>query len=648
MEVNPAIQSYVIEARDLLAQLESMLLDLEQQPTPEAVDSVFRALHTLKGGGGMFGFPALSAFVHHFEDAFDLVRMGKIAVTRQLLDAALAGRDHIIALLDAGGDPVRSDELANSEHASSILAHLAAAACNAPAAPRPVDRTWHIHFRPAAKALAHGMRPDLLLEELGTLGRCEVTCQPAGLPHLADLDPLTSHLAWQIDLVTNQGRAAIEAVFIFAEDAELSIEEIAPPEEAAPPEVKSAPSGPAPRAGAPAQRSPSGNPETVRVPAPKLDAILDQLGELVIAQARLNQISARFGDSTLDGLVEEFHRLIGGLRDTTLAIRMLPIETVFGKFRRVVRDLSVELGKDVILETEGGETEIDKNVLDRLSEPLVHMIRNSVDHGIENQNDRVAAGKPTWGTIRLAACQDAGEILITIEDDGKGLDLDRIRAKAIERGLLAPDATPTEAQLCEMIFAPGFSTAEAVSSVSGRGVGMDAVMTTITALRGSVEVISRKDEGTLISLRLPLTLAIIDGLLVELAGDIFVVPLIAVDECVEFDMVELTRDSGRSMLAIRDHMVPFVDLADVFNFPPGTASRRRVVIVRAEGTRMGLVVDDILGQHQTVIKPMSPFHSELTDFAGSTILGDGAVALILDITSLLRRLNSTAASALAA
>ncbi len=641
MQENPAIQSYVVEARDLLAQLETMLLDLELAPLPESVDSVFRALHTLKGGGAMFGFPALSAFVHHFEDAFDLVRMGKISVTRPLLDAALAGRDHIIALLEAGGDPARTEALTRAPEAAAILQHLAAAAGSAPVPPPPTAHLWRIAFRPAAHALLHGMRPDLLLDELATLGPMRVTCQPRDLPALQALDPVQSHLGWEVELQTPQGRGAIEAVFIFAEDADLTIDDITPE-----PEIPVA--GPAePQAAKPGHRATNG-PETVRVPAPKLDAILDQLGELVIAQARLNQVATRFGDATLDGLVEEFQRLIGGLRDTTLAIRMLPIETVFGKFRRVVRDLSVELGKDVMLETEGGETEIDKNVLDRLSEPLVHMIRNSVDHGIEQAADRVAAGKPPQGLVRLAACQDAGEILITIEDDGKGLDHERIRMKAIERGILAPDATPTDSQLAELIFAPGFSTAEKVSSVSGRGVGMDAVMTTINALRGSVEVMSRKGEGTLISLRLPLTLAIIDGLLVELGGDIFVMPLIAVDECVEFDLDELQRDSGRSMLAIRDEMVPFVDLGALFAMPPSTAARRRVVIVRAEGQRMGLVVDDILGQHQTVIKPMSPFHAGLTDFAGSTILGDGTVALILDITSLLRGLMNGPAQALAA
>lgn len=645
--MNPAAQSYIYEARDLLTHLEQMLLDLEHDASAEAIDSVFRALHTLKGGGAMFGFPALSDFVHHFEDAFDRVREGKIGISRALLDAALEGRDHVIALLDAGGEEPATSELVGSAEARQILAALAEAVSGAPA---PVVRrdSWDISFRPAKEALRHGMRPDLLLEELCELGEGQIFCDLSELPALETMDPTLSHLAWTVRLTTAQPRAAIESVFIFADDADLQIRAVEPETTAAAPETvaaeqkvegdaaASAPPTP-PRTGARPQ-SAAGQ-DTVRVPSAKLDSILDQLGELVIAQARLNQTAARLGDATLDGLVEEVHRLVTGLRDTTLSVRMLPIETVFGKFRRVVRDLATELGKDVVLQTDGGDTEIDKNVLDRLSEPLVHMIRNSADHGIEPEAERLAAGKPAQGRVRLAASQDAGEIVIVIEDDGRGLDHEKIRLKAIERGLLTAEARPTEATLAQMIFAPGFSTADKVSSVSGRGVGMDAVLSAITALRGTVEVTSRKGEGTRLTLRLPLTLAIIDGLLVRLGPDVFVLPLIAVEECVEFDVTELTRNSGRRMLRIRDHLVPFVDLADALDGTVENDGRRRVVIVRAEGERMGLVVDDILGQHQTVIKPMSAYHADLEDFAGATILADGTVALILDVAMLLRRLG---------
>lgn len=644
---NPALQSYVIETRELLAQLESMLLDLEVAPSHEAIDAVFRALHTIKGGGSMFGFPVLSAFVHHFEDAFDLVRVGKISISRALLDAALAGRDHMISLVEAADSAESAPEIAQN-----ILSQLSAAVENSSPAPLPQISPWRIHFAPAANALKHGMRPDLLLAELGGLGQCTIQGLADDLPNLEQIDPTENYLSWVVDLQTEQPFAAIEAVFLFADDAQLKIEQVAvsvedtaPPKTASEPQsaVATAPKDPTPRGSAP-----QASVETVRVPAPKLDSILDKLGELVISQARLNQIAGRLGNADLTGLAEEFERLVTGLRDTTLAIRMLPIETVFGKFRRVVRDLSIELGKDVALDTEGGETEIDKNVLDRLSEPLVHIIRNSIDHGLETSDERIALGKSAQGRVRLAARQDAGEILIEIQDDGRGLNLDRIRAKAIEREVIAADAVLSEQQLTQLIFAPGFSTAEKITNVSGRGVGMDAVMSTINALRGSVEVASRKGEGTKLTLRLPLTLAIIDGLLVRLGEDTYVLPLVSVEECAEFDIGELSRESGRSMLSIRNELVPFVDLCAVFETDQSHELRRRVVIVRADGMRVGLVVDDILGQQQTVIKQMSDFHDNVEGFAGSTILGDGTVALIIDVAMLLRGLPRREALPLAA
>ncbi len=322
----------------------------------------------------------------------------------------------------------------------------------------------------------------------------------------------------------------------------------------------------------------------------------------------------------------------------------MPIEAVFGKFRRVVRDLSAELTKDVALITEGGETEIDKNVIDRLSEPLVHMIRNSMDHGLEDADSRRAAGKPARGTVRLSARQEGGEVLIAIEDDGAGLDAEAIRAKAVERGLLPPDAQPTTTELHQLIFAPGFSTAKALSSVSGRGVGMDAVRSTVDALRGSVEVMSHPGRGSRVTLRLPVTLAIIDGLLVRLGEAVFVIPLSVVEECVEMEVAERRRESGRTILQIREHLVPFLDLDDVFSRPPSTEPRRRVVIVQADGARIGLVVDDILGQNQTVIKTLSVYHRDVQGFAGATILGDGGVALIIDVAMLARRAQAERAA----
>lgn len=644
-DVNPAVGAFIQEAREILEGLEDLLLDLEDRSDPECIDAVFRALHTVKGSGSMFGFGTLARFTHHFEDAYDRVRDGRLSINRRLIDLSLRARDHMIALLNCGGDGAEATALEKAPTSITLLQELAEVTGNQePANDRSGDipevrsqdvgqkpaRCWRIRFVPEANALRNGMRPDLLIAELGGLGKIDVTADIAALPELATIEPTRGYLGWSIKLQTDQPRSAIDAVFIFADDAELEITE-----EVVVPQTKNGTGGARDKGQPPAEKNREKSVESVRVPATKLDEIMDQLGELVIAQARLSQMAST--DAELESVVEEIERLVTGLRDATLSIRMLPIEVVFGKFRRVVRDLSAELNKVVTLITEGGETEIDKTVIDRLSEPLVHMIRNSMDHGIEIADIRAAAGKPSRGTVRLSARQEGGEVLITIEDDGAGLDSEAIRHKAIERGLISPDAQLTETELFQLIFAPGFSTAKEVSAVSGRGVGMDAVRTTVDALRGSVEVASRAGIGTLVTLRLPVTLAIIDGLLVRLGTAVFVIPLASVEECVELDAAERQRESGRTMLCIREHLVPFLDLDEVFGWPPSTEMRRRVVIVKFDGQRLGLVVDDILGQNQTVIKTLSQYHREVPGFAGATILGDGSVALIIDVASLARR-----------
>ncbi|TFL17926.1 chemotaxis protein CheA [Jannaschia formosa] len=631
-----ATTMFVQEARDLLEGLEDMLLDLEADPRPEKVDAVFRALHTIKGSGAMFGFDDLSQFTHHFEDAFDKVREGRLAVDGRLVDLSLRARDLMRSLLeDAEGARTREAE------ARAVLIRATAdltgpgtqadRATSAQAAAPPKEATrFDIFFRPAPDDLINGMRPDLLIEEIGALGPISVALDLGRVPPLDDLDPTRCWLGWHMSLTTSQGEDALRDVFIFADEAELTI---TPHTAMAAPEPDSpAPDDPAPARDAAVTRGGG----SIRVESQRLDDMMDRLGELVIVQARLDQISRRIGDPMLETVVEEIDRLVTGLRDTTLSTRMLPIEMVFGKFRRVVRDLSGELEKTVALVTEGGETEIDKSVIDKLSEPLVHMIRNAIDHGIDDAETRRKAGKPAGGTVRLSATQEGGEVLITIADDGRGLDADAIRARAVERGLIEEAAVLSEAELHQLIFAPGFSTAKELTSISGRGVGMDAVKTTVDALRGQIQVASTAGRGTAITLRLPVSLAIIDGLLVRLGDAVYVIPLSSVEECVELDLAERHRESGRTMLQIRETLVPFLDLADIFNQPASTEPRRRVVIVRADGARLGLVVDDILGQNQTVIKTLSVFHRDVAGFAGATILGDGAVALILDVAVMIR------------
>jgi two-component system chemotaxis sensor kinase CheA len=678
-------ETFAQEAEDTLATLEEKLLELEGAPgDPELVNAVFRALHTLKGSGEMFGYLALAGFVHHLETTFDQVREGRTAVSPDLIGVALDSRDHIAALLSA-----RPDESAESAAAKNVAAQAltdrvralqadgdapvaqgaAPAVETAPAGRRRVD----ILFQPEPSALRHGLRVDMLFDELAELGPLAIACLADDVPPVEALDPAECRLAWRLTLETEAPRGAIEDVFIFAMDGRLEITDPADAgapsaedaaEDAAPaPDASGAADAPAPQPAAekpaadkpatdkPAAHKPAAHrsaaaaepapraakPDSMRVQAHRLDALMDQIGELVIAQARLHSISGRLRDPALEAAAEEIERLVTGLRDTTLSIRMLPISLVFGKFRRVVRDLSGELGKAVTLEAVGGETEVDKNVIDSLTEPLVHMVRNAIDHGIETPEARRAAGKPETATVTMRARQSGGEVHISVSDDGAGLDAAAIRRKAVSRGLIGEDETLSDEALHQLIFAPGFSTAETVTNLSGRGVGMDAVRRVVVDLRGGVDVRSTPGKGTEVTLRLPLTLAIIEGMLVRVGDGAFVIPLWSVEECVELPTAENARKSGRSILRIRDALVPFLALDAQFGFEPSQREGRRVVIVNADGRRIGLVVDDVIGQHQTVIKPLSLYHRDTPGLAGGTILGDGAVALILDIPALVKR-----------
>jgi two-component system chemotaxis sensor kinase CheA len=322
------------------------------------------------------------------------------------------------------------------------------------------------------------------------------------------------------------------------------------------------------------------------------------------------------------------------MRDTMMVVRMVPIAQLFGRFRRLIHDLARDTGKTIELSTEGETTELDKTVIERLADPLIHLIRNAADHGLETPEQRLAAGKPEAGQVMLAARQSGAEVVITITDDGRGVDRARVRAKAEENGLIQPGQVLSDSDLLQLIFAPGFSTAAAITNLSGRGVGMDVVKRTIEGLRGSIELTSTPGEGSVVSLRIPLTLAIIDGLLVRVGTGRYVIPLAAVEECVELSVEQDMRSTGRSLITLRDQLVPFIRLRSLFATGLAPDPHQKVVVVAVGQERVGLVVDQILGDHQTVIKPLSSFHADVGTFSGATILGDGGVALILDINHL--------------
>ena len=622
------------EAQELFEEIEQGLLDLAHRPGDrDLVDAVFRGLHTLKGSGAMFGFDALAAFTHHCETAFDRVRKGEVAATSELVGAVLACQDHMRALAEGRPASEAAGEALLAELHRVVESAGHPAAVETPAAPSL--NTWRVKFSLPADALINGTRPLPLLDELRELGECTVVAITDAVPAFDDLVATDCHLAWDVTVVTKHGRDAIEDVFIFViDDMTLDIQEVgAAPAEVVAQAVETAATvtanDEAPAAGESRNAKAAG--DTVRVPAERLDEMMDRVGELVIAQSRLKQLAASSSDIALRAVAEEIERLAAEMRDTMMVVRMVPIAQLFGRFRRLIHDLARDTGKTIALSTEGETTELDKTVIERLADPLIHLIRNSADHGLETPEQRLAAGKPETGHIVLAARQSGAEVVITITDDGRGVDRARVRAKAEENGLIQPGQVLSDNELLQLIFAPGFSTAAAITNLSGRGVGMDVVKRTIEGLRGAIELSSTPGQGSVVSLRIPLTLAIIDGLLVRVGNGRYVIPLASVEECVELSVEQDMRSTGRSLITLRDQLVPFIRLRQMFSTGQAADPHQKIVVVSTGHERVGLVVDQILGDHQTVIKALSGFHAEVGAFSGATILGDGGVALILDI-----------------
>ncbi|MFC6789095.1 chemotaxis protein CheA [Methylobacterium komagatae] len=660
--INP-VDVFRTEADELLACLETTLLDLGEKPQDKTlIDTAFRALHTIKGSGAMFGFVRVAAFTHDFETAFDLVRQGKVPASLDLVNVALSAKDYIRLLIEDpdGAEAIFGqailDELARlvgstAGHGSSAAPSAAPMPPSEPLeaqAPAQGEAGWRIDITFVPDILRRGTNPLALLDDLRDLGPCTVEARLDALPDFAALDPEALAIGWIVTLRGPVTREAIEDVFLFVQDevtltftplgdvleAPVPVSAAVTPQQGQPvaPQIE-APAPPAAAATEPrgsARRSEERTASTVRVEAGRLDELMDRVGELVIAQARLSQLAGLHADGGIQMISEEIERLSARLRDTTMSIRMVPIGTLFGRFRRLVHDLSRDLGKPVDFVTEGEETELDKTMIERLADPLVHLIRNAIDHGIEDPARRAESVKGATGRIALTAEHVGAQVMVTVRDDGAGLDAARIRAKAEEKGLVAPGTVLSDHQIYQFLFAPGFSTAATISALSGRGVGMDVVKKTIEAMRGSIDISTRPGAGTTVALRLPLTLAIIEGLLIRVGEGRYVVPLSAVEECVE--LPEGDRESrGRDFLNIRGALVPFLRLRTLFDAEGEPEEHQKVIIVSVGDTRIGLVADQIIGNHQTVIKSLSKLHADVATFSGATILGDGTAALIIDV-----------------
>jgi two-component system chemotaxis sensor kinase CheA len=504
--------------------------------------------------------------------------------------------------------------------------------------PERTSGEWHVRFYRGADLMRNGANPLLLLNELRQLGNLQITASMTGVPPIAEIEPERCYVRWDLVLKTIATQEAIRDIFIFVEDCcELSIELISHQSEVAT-GTPAAPNETAkkfPSYGRRVYDSPD-TASSIRVPAAKLDQFVDLIGELVTVQARLGEIAARNENPEVVLVSEDLERLTTALRESSMSVRMLPIRSTFERFRRLVHDLGRDLHKEVELKIEGADTELDKTVIDQLSDPLMHLIRNSMDHGIEAPASRRSAGKPESATIHLSARHSGASVLICVADDGIGIDADAVRARAIDKGLVAPDTHLGESEIFSLILAPGFSTARQVTDVSGRGVGMDVVRRNVEALRGTIAISSKAGLGTSVTLHLPLTLAIIDGLLVRVDNAFFVLPVAITVECIELTRKDIEKANGKHIANIRGEIIPYIRLREYFGIRTERPGLEQIMVVETEAGRYGFVVDQVLGNHQTVIKNLGRFYRHVHLASGATILGNGTVALILDPHRLVR------------
>jgi two-component system chemotaxis sensor kinase CheA len=659
---------YFAESFELLDAMEAALLHLAPGDTDiETVNTIFRVAHSIKGGAGMFGFNEIAAFTHTLETLLDELRSGRLPVTAPLCEGLLQSVDVIRAMLTAQQKRQSPDlaaaQLLQEQFRGMVVAPAPASApppvpspapqsertppravqpplpSSAVARPAPAPVAWRIGFTALPGLLARGIDPLRLFTDLSGLGELTARADLSDMPALDVLDPAHCRIRWELTLVTTCPRSSIELIFDWAEgDCLLQVERA----DAAELAVAVPAAAAAVRGSAPAPVAASVEVNSIRVGIEKIDELLNVVGEVVITQSMLGQLARdlegvhaerlRAGLTQLESNVRE-------LQECVMRVRMLPVGSVFSRFPRLVRDLSTRLGKQIRLQLSGEQTELDKTVLEKIGDPLVHLVRNSIDHGIETPAERLAAGKPLEGVIHLNAFHKGGAINIVISDDGRGLHRDQLLERARARGLVDADEVLSDAEVQDLIFAPGFSTAAQATELSGRGVGMDVVRRNIKELGGSVELRSVAGEGTTLTITLPLTLAIVDGQSVQVGSETYIVPLVAIIESmqVQDSAVQLVHGHGE-VFAFRGDYLPVIRLHEAFGVEP--RSRRLadglLMVVEGDGCRAGLFIDELLGQQQVVIKSMETNYARIPGVGGATILGEGSVALILDVPGLLR------------
>jgi two-component system, chemotaxis family, sensor kinase CheA len=684
-------QTFFEECSEALLQIESGLTEIrEGGGSDDTINAVFRSVHSVKGGAGIFGFEHLVGFAHVLETVLDAMRSGKMSPSADSVDLLLSANDVLTDLINMSqaGEAIPDDQGSECRAALQRLLGEDGGAGEEETAPADFEgldftpvrfdapdgaddkRVYRIVFRPKRDMLKNGNEPLFIVRELQKLGELALVAETGGLPPLAEIEPDRAYIGWTGTLATASARAQIEELFEFVTgDCEIEIEEeqstaadmplaaapapadvpaptatIAPAPSIVPPEPAAAKAEtvkaePAPTAARPAPPKPVAT--TMRVELDKIDRVVNLVGELVIAQAMLGQVVHGLPEETIGRLVQvmdEVSHHTRELKDSVMSMRAQPIGAVFQRMPRLVRELASKTGKKVRLELHGETTEVDRSIIERLGDPLTHIIRNSIDHGIESPEKRAAAGKHEEGTIRLGAEHRGGRIVVEVVDDGGGIDPDRVLKKARERGLVGADAVLSEDEINNLIFAPGFSTAETVSDISGRGVGMDVVRRNIQDVGGRINIKSERGRGMTLQLALPLTLAVMEGMVIKVREQTYVVPMSAIVECLRPSTDDIHNLMGaRGMLQLRGVLVPVVHLCDLLNLGANAAGGdERIVIIAdaGDGSRFGIMVDELLGHQQVVVKSMEESYGAVPGVGGATILGNGRVALILDVEKL--------------
>lgn len=663
--------TYIEESFEGLDSMETCLLELEVgSKDQDAINTIFRSAHSIKGGGGTFGFSEISEFTHVVETLLDEIRNGEREVTQEAIDLFLASVDCIRGMLSAAKNGVEFQDAERIQDVQQRLHSMLTGGVASqqersekqaePARTLTSHQGWKIRFKPHPNMLKTGNDAVRMLRELNELGDMTAVVDTENLPALVDMDAEECYLSWEIELQGDIDKAKIDDVFVWVEDeCDLVIEPLSTEEhaEVAVP-VESVDTSSSKinivakterrqsedrRAGSERRRSSaSTESSSIRVDIEKIDALINMVGELVITQSMLSQLGADFDVSRLERLqdgLSQLERNTRELQENVMRIRMIPISFAFNRFPRMIHDMCSKLSKKVQLKLSGESTELDKTVMEKIGDPLVHLVRNAMDHGIEMPEARMKKGKLDTGTVHLNAYHQGGNIVIEISDDGAGLNKEKIRRKAVERDLIDANAEISESQIFDLIFHPGFSTADQVTDVSGRGVGMDVVKKNIQALGGTVEVASKPDEGSTFTIRLPLTLAILDGQLIRVADQIYIVPLVSIIESLQIDSRYVNAIAGKAELyKLREDFIPIIRLGETFNLETNSRSLTDglLVVVEGDNQKVGMLVDDLLAQQQVVIKSLESNYKKVEGLSGATILGDGTVALIIDVAGIIR------------